>query len=78
MLLLPPTHLGPLLLLLLQLRAAVMVEDTSLCFNALKGLPGVCVYTHRGCIYYCMRCKHSYSIMQGSKVGREDSVGRGV
>lgn len=24
-----------------QLGAAVMVEDTSLCFNALKGLPGV-------------------------------------
>lgn len=23
-----------------QLGAAVMVEDTSLCFNALKGLPG--------------------------------------
>lgn len=24
----------------LQLGSAVMVEDTSLCFNALKGLPG--------------------------------------
>jgi hypothetical protein len=34
-----------------QLGGAVMVEDTSLCFNALQGLPGVCFVVCFVCVW---------------------------
>ena len=33
-------HISHICLLFLQIEGAVMVEDTSLCFNAYEGLPG--------------------------------------